>query len=221
MPSASELVDSPAWRAWAVLQSNGVVSYNADPEHNLGVGERKDFLEFAEFCSFSGIVLDVGVGPQRVPSHIEHSKKPGVRFVGIDPLVGQQPRGFEFVHGLGEFLPFRAGLFDQVLFVTSLDHFIDPRPALLEARRVLNATGHVCIWLGEKSSGAPRPKVSNEWYENLEVPPGAEDRFHYKRYSADEIESWFNGLGLTLVQRDVRNVDEWRRNLFYRLASAQ
>jgi hypothetical protein len=116
----------------------------------LGVGEREDFRLFADWSRFHGNVLDVGVGPQKVPSHMRYAAGGDATFWGIDPLRGEQPREYGFVQGLGEFLPFGDGIFDQVLFVTSLDHFIDPRVPLREARRVLAAGGEVCVWLGEK-----------------------------------------------------------------------
>jgi SAM-dependent methyltransferase len=220
MPASLVDLKQPEWRTWAQLQDNGIVSYQADPEHNLGVGKREDFLEFARFCGFRGNVLDVGVGPQRCPTHIEYCDNPDVFFVGVDPLVGDQPRCFSFVRALGEYLPFRGELFDQVLFVTSLDHFIDPGPALAESVRVLRPGGDLCIWIGEKRAGAPRPAQSNDWYDRLTVPVGAEDRFHYKRFNAGEIEEKIAGMALRIVERRVIRIDEWRSNIFYRIRPA-
>ena len=205
------------WQTWQALQENGVVSYREDPEHNLGVGRRRDFMAFADFCRFSGNVLDVGVGPQRVPTHIEYSVRSDVFFVGIDPLRGQQPKDFAFVQGLGEYLPFRSSCFDQVLFVTSLDHFIDPRRPLIEARRVLVSGGTICVWIGEKRKDAPRVPVTNDWYERLRVPAGAEDRFHFRRFASRELETWFRELDLLVKDKAVQDVDPWNKNIFYRV----
>lgn len=217
MPIVPGFMDRPEWHTWLKLQENGVVSYEADPEHNLGVGKRQEFLDFAEFCEFRGNVLDVGVGPQRCPTHMEYCMKKDVFFVGVDPLAGAQPRCFSFVRGLGEFLPFRNGLFDQVLFVTSLDHFIDPCLPLSEAKRVLRKGGDICVWIGEKDENAPRPTVTNDWYEKLRVPEGADDRFHFKRFTASQFEQYAVALDLVTAQGSVQQVSEWRRNLFYRL----
>lgn len=205
------------WKTWEQLQANGVVSYQADPEHNLGVGKRQDFLEFAAFCNFHGKVIDVGVGPQKCPSHIQYATATNAFFVGVDPLVGEQPRCFAFVRALGEYLPFRAALFDQVLFVTSLDHFIDPRPALREAARVLAPGGEICVWLGEKDKSAPKPTKSHAWYESLKVPEGAEDRFHFKRFTTQDFEGYLREVELHVKERCVRDIDAWRRNLFYKV----
>ncbi len=217
IPNRLAEIHSKEWKTWEQLQVNGLVSYQQDPEHNLGVGKRRDFEQFADFCQFRGAVLDVGVGPQRIPSHFACGAGPDVFFVGVDPLRGDQPRGFAFVQGLGEYLPFHEAIFDQVLFVTSLDHFIDPRRPLAEARRIVKPDGDVCVWIGEKDTNAPRPTVSHEWYEKLTIPLGAEDRFHYRRFGKAEFESWLAELGFVIRDRAVLEVDCWRRNLFYRV----
>jgi SAM-dependent methyltransferase len=217
MPQAWPERNRAEWKTWEQLQANGVVSYKADPGHNLGIGRRADFLEFATFCRFRGNVLDIGVGPQRCPTHIEFSRERDVFFVGIDPLVGDQPRCFSFVRGLGEYLPFRDGIFDQALFVTSLDHFIDPRPAMKEAARVLQVHGEICVWIGEKSKDAPKPAQSSEWYERLSIPAGAHDRFHFKRFTAQQFESYVVETQLVVVEQETIEVNRWRRNHFYRL----
>jgi SAM-dependent methyltransferase len=209
---------TPEWKTWRILQDNSVVSYKADPKNNLGVGKREDFGEFSTFCNFKGIVLDVGVGPQKSPTHIRYCSENDVQFVGIDPIVGIQPRSFAFVQGLGEYLPFRNDLFDQVIFVTTLDHFINPRIALLEAKRVLKPKGNICVWTGEKDRDAPKPSRSHEWYEKLTTPEGAEDPFHFKRLDAQLFEAYAADAELSLEDHIVMPVDKWRRNLFYRLA---
>lgn len=217
MPRVLDEFGRPEWKTWEQLQDNGVVSYEADPEHNLGVGRRQDFYEFSTFCGFRGNVLDVGVGPQRCPTHIEFCDKEDAFFIGVDPLVGVQPRCFAFVRGLGEYLPFRNGLFDQVLFVTSLDHFIDPRPPITEAARVVRPGGDICVWIGEKDKNAPKPTASNEWYEKLRVPQGADDRFHFKRFTAREFEGYLGEMRLRIVDQRAIQIDRWRSNLFYRI----
>lgn len=132
------------WPLWNELQRNAVVAYDADPQAHLSVGRRRDATLFSDFSELAGLVLDVGCGPQSVPSY-------GVdfigRLVGIDPLVGVQPREFDFVQGLGEYLPFPDATFDRVLFATSLDHMLVPTLALREARRVVKRTGMVSMWV--------------------------------------------------------------------------
>lgn len=219
LPIELPALNKEEWLVWQRLQANGVVSYEADPTHNLGVGPRLDFRAFSEFVGFHGTVLDVGVGPQRVPTHIEYTLSQGTtaRFVGLDPLVGAHPKPFAFVQGMAEYLPFQPGVFNQVLFVTTLDHFVDPRGALAEGRRVLCPGGEIAVWLGEKAPDAPKPPVTHDWYESLEVPVGAHDRFHFKRFTQDEFEQYVRDVDLAITDRVVHQLDAWRRNMFYRL----
>lgn len=210
--------NDPKWKIWDQLQKNGEISYPMDPENNLGVSKRPDHIAFGDFCDFRGLVLDIGSGPQKNPTHFKYCARPGAVFFGIDPLVGEQPRDYLFVHGLGEYLPFKRDLFDQALFVTSLDHFMDPIEALIEAARVIKPGGDVCVWIGEKDKNAPRPATSHQWYEEMQVPEGAEDRFHYKRFDAGQFEDFVKQAGLRIEQKEMMIVDEYRRNMFYKLS---
>jgi SAM-dependent methyltransferase len=216
MPNKTALAQDK-WHTWEKLQENGVASYISSPQNNLGVGKRQDFLQFADFCQFKGNILDIGVGPQKCPTHIAYNTNPNVFFIGIDPLVGEQPRDFAFVQGLGEYLPFQANLFDQVLYVTSLDHFIDPVITLIEAKRIIKPEGDICVWIGEKDKNAPKPAISPEWYQKLQVPEGAEDPFHFKRFSIQEFEGYIAKAGLQIKENVIHVVDEWRKNCFYKL----
>jgi len=217
IPSELKIFNKTRWDAWNTLQKNATIPYTEYAEQNLGVGPREDFLLFAEFCGFRGNVLDIGVGPQKCPTHIQYSNTPDVFFVGIDTLVGQQPRDFAFAQALGEYLPFNLEIFDQVLFVTSLDHFIEPIVAMREARRVLKPAGDMIIWLGEKDKNAPKHAKSPDWYRSLEIPEGAEDPFHFKRISISEFKQLACAAEMNIVDEAIHPVDEWRKNCFYRL----
>lgn len=207
---------SDLWSAWEQLQANGVVSYQKDPENNLNVGKRRVSIDFSNFCRFDGLVLDVGCGPQAWPSHFASSAE-GTRFVGVDPLVEGSHADYTQFCALGEYLPFRDGVFDHVVFATSLDHFVDPLPVLNEARRVCGANGEIDLWVGEKSPDTPKPATSPEWYSQLEKPEGAEDVFHFKRLSATDSDRLIDRAGLRIVAREVHEVDQYRSNYFYRL----
>lgn len=210
------LQESP-WKTWEVLQDNAEIAHNAAPEQNLGVGKREDFLRFGNFCKFRGAVLDVGCGPQRLPTHVEYCMDASVFYVGLDPLIGDQPRDYPFVRGLGEFLPFREALFDQVLFVTSMDHFVDPLVPLREAKRVLKKDGEICVWFGEKAKDAPPPKESPEWYKTLVKPEASDDPFHYKRFTQQTFEDVVARAGLMVNELHLLRLNHWRRSLSYKL----
>lgn len=205
------------WKTWKHLQRNGEVSYREDPQNNLGVANRPDFIRFGEFCDFRGLVLDIGVGPQEVPTHIDNFKDKAT-FIGIDPLMGSCARKFIFICGLGEYLPFKEGTFDQVLFVTSLDHVIDPIVVLEEAKRVLKSDGDICIWIPEKSKDCPPPIKSNEWYDNLEKPDNAEDKFHFRRIYEDVMDYEILPKScLKIIDKKTETINKWKRNLFYKV----
>ena len=217
IPKNFEELNNELWKVWKQLQKNGISAYDNSPSDNLGVGFRKDFIEFADFCNLSGLVLDVGVGPQKIPTHIEYNKNKDVEYIGIDPIAGQQPRDFTFIQGLAEYLPFKDQLFDHVIFVTSLDHFIDPVIALHEAKRVLKETGTICIWIGEKEKNTPKPSNSPDWYKKLKIPKGAVDPFHYRRISVAVFKTILSMSNLRIVDEQINIIDPWRKNCFYRL----
>jgi SAM-dependent methyltransferase len=214
-----ERVSSEAWDAWEVLQANGEAGYEADPEHNLAIGDRPDFIAFGEFCRLSGDVLDVGCGPQAWPTHFG-TAAPETRFVGVDPLVGERPADYPQVRGLAEHLPLADGVFDHVVFATTIDHFVDPRAALHEAVRVLRAGGTIDAFVGHKREGAPVPAQSPEWYTRLEPPPGHDDLFHIKRLDPDEAQALFARSGLLISDHETQVVDDFRSNHFFRLRPA-
>jgi len=194
------------WGLWEQLQANGSEVYDADPAGNLSVGERQDARAFAEFSRLTGWVLDVGCGPQALPSY-----SGGDHFVGIDPLPGG-PREFAFVQGVAEYLPFRDAVFDRVLFATSLDHMLSPQRAIAEARRVLKPGGLACVWHGEPPLP---PKLA--WRERLkqriaghpqvlgyQTPKGAVDPFHFSHPRFATVLQWLadGGFAIDREQRD-------------------
>ncbi|MGH2901452.1 MAG: methyltransferase domain-containing protein, partial [Solirubrobacteraceae bacterium] len=141
------------WQLWEALQANGERAYVTDPPSSLSVGERADARAFAAFARLDGLVLDVGCGPQARPSYADGMSG---ELVGIDPLTGEQPRRFQFVKGIAEYLPFAGATFDRVLFATSIDHVLSPSLAVADARRVTKPGGEVIVWLGEP---APAPAL--------------------------------------------------------------
>lgn len=210
-------LDSPIWGAWQQVQDNGIASYQADPSNNLSVGKRDDCSLFAEFCCYHGLVLDVGCGPQPCPAYFDLDS---AQFVGVDPLVDDAVSQFLRIKALAEYLPFRDHIFDHVLFSTTLDHFAEPLIALQEAMRVCKSEGEIDIWFGEKSTDAPRPAVSPEWYQSLKKPELADDIFHIKRLNAIEINDLIEKAGLVIIDCESHKIDEFRTNYFYRVKTA-
>jgi len=226
LPPPDELLKSK-WDTWQKLQDNGLFSYTNAPELNLSVGPREDALAFKAFCQLSGVILDVGCGPQTYPSYL-----PGTgAVVGIDPLLGQQPRGFAFVQGIGEYLPFRDGTFDHILYATSLDHMLVPRHSLAESTRCLKPGGCLNLWLDSQAAtyepvGQSRFKqvtvlakkgfksLSRHGWMNkmglrrtlsymgsvakMKVPQGAIDYFHFEHLTLEVVTRWLDELNLVI-----------------------
>jgi SAM-dependent methyltransferase len=220
------------WPLWEELQRNGEQAYRADPPTSLSVGEREEPARFGTFCRLDGRVLDVGCGPQALPSYALGFEG---ELVGIDPLRGEEQRRFHFVRGIAEYLPFPDASFDRVLFATSLDHVLSPELAVAEAARVVKPDGAVLVWLGEvyvppspgdklrqairllragdlrgigtRLKALPRtercePQEPPPAQPDLPVPEGAIDPFHFAHPEETTVRSWLSGAGLHLTDTE-------------------
>lgn len=185
----------PRWSTWRKLQENGLVSYSSAPEFNLSVGARKDSLAFKNFCEMSGLILDIGCGPQRSASYMPDVDEGDI--VGIDPLAGAQPRAFSFVQGVGEYLPFRDVTFDHALYATSLDHVVDPKRSLAEAARCLKFGGCINLWLDAQAA------------EHLETDSSKWGRYRLlakKGFRSLSRGGWISNLGIRRTVAYVASV---------------
>jgi SAM-dependent methyltransferase len=219
------------WDSWQQLQQNGLLSYTMAPEFNLSVGDRDDARAFRDFCNPSGLVLDVGCGPQAFPTYLTGA----ARVVGIDPLSGEGRREFGFVQGIGEYLPFRDETFDQIIYASSLDHMIDPKRTLAEARRCLRPDGRINLWIDGLASGGS-PVASSRWKRyptivskgikslfrhrwlsergltgtlsyilsvaKMKVPEGAVDCFHFEHLTVGAVKGWLSDAGLRILKQE-------------------
>lgn len=99
------------------------------------------------YCS-GQLCLDIGCGPLKRPVYM----LPGMNFIGVDPDLGFQRRGFPFVQTMGEYLPFQDGGFGCATIMTTLDHALSPDQMVAEAHRVLKPTGYLFVWYTDKDS---------------------------------------------------------------------
>ena len=230
LPPPDEIPQS-RWGTWQQLQDNGLRCYITAPEFNLSTGHREDERAFKTFCQSSGLILDVGCGPQAAyPTYLPERGQ----VVGIDPLLGQQPREFSFVQGIGEYLPFPDGTFDHVLYASSLDHVMDPERSLAEAVRCLKPGGHLNLWIDglAADNSAPNPSwlgrhralikkgvsslLRHEWLgtmglrrfifymvsvARMKVPEGAADYFHFVHLNVAAVCDWLSKLDLTIIRQ--------------------
>lgn len=182
---------------WARQQHANERNYRGFPLHScsvLGHQGAQGFRRFVHLCAdLEGRLLDVGCGPQPLPSYLEGCN---LRLVhGIDPIPptgGEHP--FTFVRGVGERLPWPGGYFTTVLCATSLDHVVDPGAVLQEARRVLLPTGRLLVWC-TLWPDAPA-------YDPRHPPDGMADEchvFHLGPWFLDLAARWFD-LGRHFVE---------------------
>ena len=192
IPYERARAELPAWNTWEQLQENGLWSYRERPESNLSTGDRRDVAAFRRFAALEGRVLDVGCGPGQRPGYVADD----VELVGIDPFEPEDP-DFYYLKAICEYLPFKDDSFDAVVFGTSYDHVLDVQQSLAECKRVLKPGGRALLWEGRHLN--PRTEFT------LPVPEGAEDPFHLKKYTPEEILGQFEAAGLHVVfHADVR-----------------
>lgn len=134
---------------WARQQHANERNYAGFPLHSCSVIGHRGASAFRQFilqrANIEERVLDIGCGPQPVPSYLEGWPLSLVH--GIDPLPPTNgPHPFTFVQGRAEQLPWADGYFTTVVAATSLDHVVDPAQVLREARRVLRPGGRLFIW---------------------------------------------------------------------------
>lgn len=215
--SRSPLYDEQQWETFQKLIENFLVSYNRHPEVNVSYAERDDALAFGEFCQYYGKVLDIGCGPHKLPSYIRFRRNSDANYFGVDVVEGEHPKELNFIQAMGEHLPFANDLFDVTISGTSLLHYVDVKAGIREALRVTKPDGYLCVWLGVKSKNAPKPTESPEWYKALQTPEGAENPFHYRRWTSEDFEGFFQAVGGKLVEKKTTPVDQWRENVFFRV----
>jgi SAM-dependent methyltransferase len=127
----------------------GAVSYQGLPDTSCSVETHREATGFRDFLSpyLFGTTLDIGCGPQAVPSYLRDAD---MDFVwGIDPLPPERdkPHPFRFFQGFGEFLPFSDNTFDLAISGTTVDHYYLLDRGLREAHRVLRPGGVFIVWI--------------------------------------------------------------------------
>jgi len=97
---------------------------------------------FARFVGIqSGTVLDVGCGPGKFSNYLGAD----VSYFGIDPLPLNETEEVPAVRAIAEYLPFRDGMFTDIVVMAALDHFQDVDAFCREAVRVLVPKGRLHI----------------------------------------------------------------------------
>jgi SAM-dependent methyltransferase len=134
-------------RAWKVVQAAGEEAYAKGPVGNFSVAAWEPAAECGRLLRAAigtgKRVLDVGCGLLPTPAYMPAAGEQ--RFIGVDPMMGTEPRAFPFVQCYGDFLPFRRETFDAVQFISSLDHMLHPGKALRDAWEILKPGGTLLV----------------------------------------------------------------------------
>ncbi|MGX5735306.1 methyltransferase domain-containing protein [Bosea thiooxidans] len=172
-----------AYPIWIEAFERGRREYEAAPALNLAVEGHTVADHFRGYLApfMSGSVLDIGCGPQVLPSYLRGF--PDAAVAGLDPLSGAERRDFQFVRGLAEFLPWPDDSFDVTLFATSLDHVLSLDWALDEVCRVLRPGGFCIVWAGLIEGAKP--------YDPLAEDVAALDDYHLFHFSDETLRETF------------------------------
>ncbi|MGD9615083.1 MAG: methyltransferase domain-containing protein [Alphaproteobacteria bacterium] len=165
-----------AWPVFKQALDVGTRSYEGFPVGSCSIAGHREAERFGAFIApyLRGYVLDVGCGPQPVPSYLRDY--PAGLICGIDPISTADEHPFEFVPAVAEEIPWQDASFDVVCSGTTLDHFFLLDVALSEIRRVLKPGGHFVAWISE----APGSQPYNPYREDI-TPADEEHLFHIDR----------------------------------------
>lgn len=147
--------------------------------------------EFLKNCA--GTVLDIGCDDVSVSSSLFNDK---CTYIGLDPFTTHKSK-FRVV-GVGEFLPFRDQVIDNVLFNTSLDHILDYHQAINEAKRVIKTGGSIYL-------------TSLVWTHNASL---IHDSVHFHHFREYEIFGALGNMKIANVLRYRYKDDEHRYGIF-------
>ncbi|MBU4582311.1 MAG: methyltransferase domain-containing protein, partial [Proteobacteria bacterium] len=130
------------------------------------------------------LILEVGSGLSPMMEASDRIVYSELSFPALRTLKRRQGRGY-FVVADATHLPFKAGLFSQVICSEVLEHLPDDRPALREIASVMKPGGTLILTFPHRRSYF-----------------AGDDRFvnHFRRYEMDEMETNLAEAGLKTVK---------------------
>ena len=191
-------------KQWVEKQRCGLESYKKEIEDENHVFD-SIAREFGVFCNLNGQILDVGCGIRStLPYGIRSDES---NFIGIDPLSINNGRKFSFIRAIGENLPFKRNSFDHIIFATSLDHIVNPRIVLIEAKKMLKENGKINIWCGcfdwfERLQQGERSKAISLFFWNLDFKIRKKDNYHFSHFTTQKIISILRATGFTTIKME-------------------
>lgn len=157
------------------------VCYEGTPLHSCSVRGHKEAEAWKKFISRylkGGYVLDIGCGPQPIPSYLEGYDVE--KIYGIDPLEGEA-HPFVFKQGISENIPWECDSFDVVMFATSLDHVFLLDKTWAEVYRVLRKGGFLLVWTSFDENAQKYNPYSSDF-----KPYDQYHMFHYNKHNLEE-----------------------------------
>lgn len=165
------------------LSNNAQLAYQNLREGSLALEGKEDVDRFRSYVlahAERGRVLDVGCGLLPLAGYLVLPEQVADEYeiYGLDPLPPEAGfRGARIV-GCSEYLPLQSGMFDTLIFGTSLDHVAVLDRTLREAARVLRPGGVVVIWMSDRS-GFRRDLRRQEARETLRGLLGRQPRLQW------------------------------------------
>jgi SAM-dependent methyltransferase len=137
-----------------------------------------------ELLADPGLALEIGVGTGRFAQPLSIA-------IGVDPSINMlahaRRRGIRVVCAVAEALPFRRGVFDHALIVTTICFVDDVRAMLSEACRVLKPDGTLVIGFIDRTSRLGRHYEAHR-HESVFYRDAA-------FFSADEVDGLLSETG--------------------------
>ena len=190
MTGGKGMEKEPFWRQAAQVFDERAAEYDGWFESSLLFAiERAALHEL--ITPLLGPKLEVGVGPGRFAEAL------GVEF-GVDPALAPlalaKKRGVRVSQAVGEALPYADQSMRTVLLLFTFCFLADPRPVLLECRRVLKPGGHLVLGLIVADS---------PWGRVLQQKKEAGHPFYRQArfYEPSKVEQCLVGCGFAVEER--------------------
>ena len=146
---SSSLLKDGSWKSWSKRLDNFILwrkrtwngSSEADELQTSAFALKERFVEFTALKNSSKKIIDIGCGDGGIRAMLGECD-----YYGIDPLLIEKHRYvFPIVKGIGEYLPFGDGVFDEVILSQVLDHCNSIDELITEIIRVTGKNGSVNV----------------------------------------------------------------------------
>lgn len=151
--------------------------------------------------------LDVGCGDGYFIGQLERLI-PGAEIYGIDvseKLIKSAKKkhpGIKFQVADAHKLPFKGKEFDIILFAETLEHFVDPRKVLLEAKRALKDKGKIIV---EIDSGSLLFRLI--WFFWINIGRGRVWKdAHLTNFDIEKLEEIFRKVDLRIKKKIISHL---------------